>query len=287
MGIVKLLLFIGVLLQAASTNGQQQIMYGNNAAAGRYQQVGDARIYYEVYGKGAPIVLLHGGLFGYISEYEQVIPRLAQTNQVIAIASRGHGKSEIGTSPFSYQLLAQDAYQIIKSLTKDSVIVIGFSTGGQTAYMLAARHPQVVKKVISIGASPLAAPTENKLKKSGEEEKLTGKSLEKDAPEFVKERKALMPEPARWNEFVEKLTTMWENPDYLTKEQVKEIQAPVLIVAGDQDPYVSVERNIQLYRLLPKANLSLIPACEHIVLYCNFEAVWESIIPFIDLRKIH
>ncbi len=285
----KLLVIVALefLVLCSAADGQNKIEYGNNSKAGHYLNVGDARIYYEVYGQGAPIVLLHGGLFGYISEYEHLIPKLAKTNQVIAIATRGHGRSEIGTKPFSYQLLAEDAYQVIKSLTKDSVIVIGFSTGGNTAYMLTDQHPETVKKLISIGASPQATPPNNKEKSDqAKEEKLTGITLEKEAPDFVKERKALMPEPGRWNEFVDKITTMWESSEFLTDDQIRGIKSPVLIIAGDKDPHVNAERVIQLYRLLPESSLSIIPDCGHVVLYCNFAAAWASIAPFIHVQQV-
>ena len=77
----------------------QSLPYGNNPQAGHYLDVGDAKIYYEVYGSGKPVVLLHGGVYGYIDEFEPFIKRLSETRQVICIATRGHGKSEAMTGP--------------------------------------------------------------------------------------------------------------------------------------------------------------------------------------------
>src|SRR5437868_3365635 len=74
----------------------QSIPYGNNPETGKYLTVGDTKIYYEVYGKGEPLLLLHGGVYGYIDEFEYLIPKLAEKFQVIAVATRGHGKSYIG-----------------------------------------------------------------------------------------------------------------------------------------------------------------------------------------------
>src|SRR6188472_4466790 len=74
-----------------------QTPYGNNPSAGKYYKLKDGtKIYYEVYGKGKPFVLLHGGVYGYIDEFEPFIGKLAEHYQVICIATRGHGKSEIG-----------------------------------------------------------------------------------------------------------------------------------------------------------------------------------------------
>jgi hypothetical protein len=96
------------LLHSPRVQGQgvsERISYGDNPVAGHYLRVDDAKIYYETYGTaGTPLVLLHGGLYGYIDEFGGLIAELSKHRRVIAIASRGHGKSEIGTKPFSYVL---------------------------------------------------------------------------------------------------------------------------------------------------------------------------------------
>ncbi|GAB4035798.1 alpha/beta fold hydrolase [Spirosoma jeollabukense] len=257
---------------------QPKIPYGNNSQAGHYHNVGDARLYYEIYGKGKPIVLLHGGLFGYIDEYEFLIPKLAQTHQVIAIGTRGHAKSEIGTKPFSYAQLADDAYAVIRSLTKDSVLVLGFSDGGITGYNLTAKHPELVRKLIAVG-SP-RRPSDRTLS-TEEEGKMTTERLDKIAPDFVKSRKQLMPEPARWPELLDKLDQMWNQPTFISDKELHQIKCPVLVMAGDQDPYFKTEKITETFRLLQHGQLSLIPNCGHVVLYCNFPAAWEAILPFV------
>ncbi|GAB4017379.1 alpha/beta fold hydrolase [Spirosoma migulaei] len=267
-----------LLLLAHLVNAQTTIPYGNNPQAGHYYNVGDAKIYYEIYGKGKPIVLLHGGLFGYIDEYEFLIPKLAQTHQVIALGTRGHGKSEIGTKSFSYQQLADDAYAVIRSITKDSVLVIGFSDGGITGYNLTATHPELVRKLVAIG-SP-RRPTDRVL--SNEEEgKMTAERLDKLAPDFVKARKAMMPEPNRWNEFLDKLDPLWNQPTFISNEALHQVNCPVLVMAGDKDPYFKTEKVVETARLFQHGTLAIIPGCGHVVLYCNFPAVWEAIVPFI------
>jgi pimeloyl-ACP methyl ester carboxylesterase len=89
-------LFMIALAGCAAQFIYGQIPFGNNPATGGYFNTGDAKIYYEVYGSGKPVVLLHGGIYGYIDEFEKLIPVLSQRYQVIAIATRGHGRSELG-----------------------------------------------------------------------------------------------------------------------------------------------------------------------------------------------
>jgi pimeloyl-ACP methyl ester carboxylesterase len=115
-------------------------------------QANDAKIYYEVYGKGQPIVLLHGGLFGSTVEMTDFIDSLKQDFQVIAISTRGHGKSAMGTKPLTLEQRANDAMAVINAVTKDSVMVLGFSDGGYTAYQLGAMFPNRIKKMVVMGA---------------------------------------------------------------------------------------------------------------------------------------
>src|SRR5687768_14848472 len=82
---------------------ENAIPYGANPNAGKYANVGDAKIYYEVYGKGQPLVVLHGGIMGSTKEMYQFIDSLSQYYQVIAVSTRGHGKSEIGSDSPTYE----------------------------------------------------------------------------------------------------------------------------------------------------------------------------------------
>jgi pimeloyl-ACP methyl ester carboxylesterase len=108
--LLKMMLGVSAVCAAMliSTRVQAQdktdaIAYGANAAAGHYLSVDDAKIYYEIYGSGGtPLVLLHGGLYGYIEEFGELIGEMSKNRRVIAIATRGHGRSELGTNPFSY-----------------------------------------------------------------------------------------------------------------------------------------------------------------------------------------
>jgi pimeloyl-ACP methyl ester carboxylesterase len=114
-----LFLFLPFIFQQSANS--QLVPYGDNSKAGKYITVSDAKLYYEVYGSGQPLLLLHGDTFGYISEFDQYIPLLAKQFKVIVPALRGHGKSDIGKKKFSYQLFAEDAAAILKQERANSV----------------------------------------------------------------------------------------------------------------------------------------------------------------------
>ncbi len=285
---VVAVLVMNVLVLAASLAcGQEQsakVAYGANPAAGHYLQVRDAKLYYEVYGSGGtPLVLLHGGLYGYIEEFGDLIQELSKHHRVIAIATRGHGKSELGSQPFSYALFAEDAYTIIRHETTEKVDVLGFSDGAISSYTLTAAHPELVRRLVAIGG-PRAladwtpkAQAELKASRPGD--------VERDAPQFVAERKKLMPAPEKWDEFIERLTRMWLGPVYVTDEQIRSIKSPVLLIAGDHDPYNQTEKFVEIYRLLANGELAIIPGCGHVVLDCKGPFTIEAVEDFLGSAR--
>lgn len=259
---------------AKALQSPQSIAYGNNPAAGNYFNVGDAKLYYEIYGKGKPIVLLHGGVYGYIDEFEPFIKKLSDNYQVICIATRGHGKSEIGVAPISYNQRAEDAYKVIRHITSDSVMVLGFSDGGFSALKLAALHPELVSKLIAIGVSDY--PLNNHKNKFS----YTPESLMKSDSAFFAARIALMPEPQRWRENLAMMTKMY-NEDSMSAETFGKILCPTLVMTGDRDDYNRTEDVLKCAGSIQHAQFSVIPGCHHVVFFCNFPAVWEAIRPFL------
>lgn len=269
-----IIVWLTTLFLSFSSLQGQPIPYGNNSNAGNYFNVGDAKLYYEVYGQGKPFVLLHGGVYGYIDEFQPFIEILSKNYQVICIATRGHGKSEAGKADFSFQQRAEDAYKLIRNITKDSVIVLGFSDGGYSAFRLAAIHPELVKKLIVIGAADYATNTKR------QKFNYTPEGLMKYDSAFFKSRLALMPEPERWKEILTKLSKMY-NEDPTSTETFRKIKCPTLVIGGDRDDYMAPEAMVSCAKAIPNSQLSIIPGCSHVVFFCNFPAVREAIGPFL------
>lgn len=258
----------------------QRVPFGNNMSSGHSLQVGDAKIYYEIYGHGEPIVLLHGGLFGYIDEFGGIISDLSRNQRVIAIATRGHGKSELGTQPLSYRLFAEDFAAIIRNVTTRQVNVLGFSDGAIAGYHLAAAHPERVKKLIAVGG-PLGFYGFTDSGVNDLDQYDTPEKLEKFAPGFVSNRKKLMPDPTVWNQFLKKLASMWKQREYISRQKVQSIRCPVLIAGGDRDEYVKTEHLVEIYRMLPKGQLAIVPNCPHTVFNSKPKLMLELIQEFL------
>jgi pimeloyl-ACP methyl ester carboxylesterase len=247
----KIILTITIIFLSLKSFSQG-VPYGNNPAAGHYIDIDGTKIYYEIYGTRKPLVMLHGGVYGYIDEFAPFIPKLAENLQVICIATRGHGKSEMGKDPFTYKQRADDAYKVIRTITKDSVIVIGFSDGGMSGLKLAALYPELVKKLIVMGVGDRP--------KDRQHEKLnyTPEKLMKSDSAFFASRLKLMAEPDRWGECLSKLNDMYNN-DYMSKETLEKIKCPVLLMNGDQDGYSTIDEFIQCSKYIHNTQVAVIP----------------------------
>jgi pimeloyl-ACP methyl ester carboxylesterase len=268
-----------ITLLAATLFAQQRVPYGDNAKTGKYVTSGDAKIYYEVYGDGPPLLLLHGGYYGYISEFEMYFPDLIKNFKVIAVATRGHGRSEIGHEKMSYQLFAKDAVAVLKQEKLSNVLVMGFSDGAITGLVLAAEYPSYVKKLVSMGGginTGMYRP--NSLH---EVWAMDGKQEEQNAPDFLKERKRIMPEPNRYAEWVDRLKEVWLTPVWVAEDKVAAIQCPVLIVGGDRDDYARTESFVENYKMIKNSRLLILPNSGHVSLILQLPLLNDFIIPFL------
>jgi pimeloyl-ACP methyl ester carboxylesterase len=273
---------VAIALFSLPANAQEKpVPYGANDTAGHFLQMADARIYYESYGTGGiPLVLLHGGLYGYIDEFGDLIQEISRHRRVIAIATRGHGRSEIGTEAFSYELFARDAAAVIRHETKDKVDVVGFSDGAITSYLLAGEQPSLVRRLVAIGGP---RGQRDWTEKAIEESRTSQPSdVEKNDPGFVAGRKKLMPAPERWEEFVTRVTRLEDGVVKVTDQQIRAIQAPTLLVAGDRDPYNQTAKMVEIFHLLPQGELALIPGCGHVVLDCKPRLTIDAVEGFLD-----
>jgi pimeloyl-ACP methyl ester carboxylesterase len=257
----------------SSPSPANAIPYGANEKNGRYVTSGDAKIYYEVYGTGKPLVILHGGIVGSTYEMREFIDSLSKRFQVIAVSTRGHGKSSIGSANPTYSQKAEDVNAVIKAVTKDSVIVLGFSDGAYTGYFLAALNPEKVKKVIAIGAGVWNRGFRNF--NNSRQALFSMDSL------YFKQQLSLMPEPKKWDEWLEK-GNKYYNALNIGKETFGAIKCPVLVMAGESDENAPLKTVIAAYEMIPNAQLSIIPGAPHPVFMANFPAIWESMKPFLD-----
>jgi pimeloyl-ACP methyl ester carboxylesterase len=238
----------------AGPSPANETQYGNKPEAGHYVNAGDARIYYEVYGKGKPVFILHGGIFGSTYEMFQIIDSLSKKYPVIAVSTRGHGKSTLGTQPITYEQKANDVMAVINAVTKDSVTILGFSDGGYAGYKIASMHPERVKKLIAIGATELYPGLRNFTFDVKQ-----GVSLDSV---YWKQQLALMPEPQRLQEMFTLLGNMY-NQLTLGREFFQTIQCPVLIMAGDMDAGNPPTRVISTAEMIPRHQTGIIPNCAH------------------------
>ncbi len=246
-----------------------QISYGTNDEAGHYVQTPDAKLYYERYGEGGqPVVFLHGGEYGYIDEFAEVIRQVSKQRTVIAIATRGYGRSERGTRPLSHRQFAEDAALIIKDIFKpgEKVDVMGFSEGAITSYILASSHPELVRRLVAIGG-PLGAYGAS-IGDLESDEELTPELMQQQVPDLVARRKKQMTHPEQWDQLILDLNAMYDRMVYVKQAEVHAIQAPTLIMAGDKDE-TRLDHFVEIYKLLPNAQMAIIPGCGHVIFRCK------------------
>jgi pimeloyl-ACP methyl ester carboxylesterase len=201
-----------------------------NAPSKRGVPSGDVVIHTESYGEGDPVVVLHCG-FGLIEVMANQIRPLAGGRRVIAIDTRGHGRSTDGAGALTYEQMADDASSVLAALGIPRAQVVGWSDGATTALLLAIHHPEQVVSVIAI--SPNASPDALTAEAQAEVRTLgTEHPMIKSMGGLYK---LTSPSPDRFPAFVEKMVFMIRHEPHITAEQLGTIRAPTLIVGAEHD----------------------------------------------------
>ena len=243
-------LFLCLLLSKLTCVGQA-VPYGHNPAAGHYQSLRGIRLYYEVYGSGKPLLLLHGN-GGSIEAFKSTIPYFAQKYQVIAVDSRAHGNSVDPRDSLSFEMMADDFAALLTSLHLDSVNVIGWSDGGIDALALALRHPEKVRRLAATGANL-----------SPDSLALTPALWKQQQKAYRQNKGTTFTDPVQKNSWkVFRLDVLQPN---IPLARLRAIKAPSFIIAGDRD-IITLEHTLAIYRHLPRAWLWIVPNSGHATL---------------------
>lgn len=230
-------------------------------AEGRWTEVGDLRMYFEIFGEdneGPPLLLLHGGTSTIELSYARQIAFFSKHRRVLAVEQMGHGRTaDLPGRPFSYRQMADDTARLLRQLRWPAADVIGHSDGANVGLQLALRHPDRVRKVAVSGAT--SSPD---VMDAATVEWLRG--AEADAwPAEVREAYArLSPDGAEhWPVVLERMKKMWLEFEPFPPEDLARIEAPVLLIGGDGD--VPVEHVTEMFRAIPKARLLILPGTGH------------------------
>ena len=247
---LRCVLWLGALgLVALLAAAEPSTPYGNNPVAGHTAELNGIKLYYEIYGTGAPLVVLHGN-GGSIAALRYQIDFFRSHRQVIALDSRGHGRSEMGAGRLTYQQMAADVAALLTQLQAAPADVLGWSDGGIVALLLALHHPAVVRRITISGAnlSPEAlAPAD-----------LAG--MQADL-RHAKTMLATGDQSQPWSVVCQYLELMVTQP-HLTAADLAKITAPVLVLAGEHD-LIPAAHTRSIAAGLPHARLHIFIGAGH------------------------
>ena len=234
------------------------IQYGSNN--GKYIPINNTELYYEEYGKGTPLLMLHGGTVS-ISSFRNVIPDLSKQFRVIAVDTPGHGRSQQAPT-MTYPLMADYFSKFIDALRLDSVYVIGWSDGGIIAMLLAADRPEKIKRVIASGAQF----DQNGYTELGRQfiKNVNLETIEKEWGSWVANYKSNAYKTNDWKNFITDLIKMWSAEVYVPAEKVKRIKARFLTVLGDRD-IISITHGDEMHEAIKGSELLVLPNTSHSV----------------------
>lgn len=257
-----------------------------------YAPINDLRMYYEIYGEGRPLILLHGAYMT-IDTMGPILPGLAATRQVIAAEQQGHGHTADIDRPITYEQMADDTAALLAHLDIGEADVFGFSMGGGIALQLAIRHPGVVGKLVVASTSYTSDGMHQvavEMFPSITPELFAGSPIEEA---YLRNA----PNPDDFPQLVEKLKQLDTTEFAWPADDIRGIAAPTMILLGDSDG-IRLEHALELFKLLgggvmgdlqgmPTAQLAVLPGTAHFVppghgLLDRADWVLELSLPFLD-----
>ncbi len=272
---LKPILLIAMLCFAAFTCNGQQI----KPAESGYAPVNGIEVYYEVYGAGKPLVLLHGAFYTIELNWGQLIPELSKTRKIIAIEFQGHGHSPYSDRKLDIATLARDVEGVMNHLKIDRADVAGYSMGGSVAYQFAVQSPQRLSRLVIISST---YKTDGWLP-------IVSTAFKNFKPELFDNTPikaaydAAAPDKTKWTKFLAQMFDFAKVPFDSGDSNIARITAPVLIIAGDNDGTNKIEL-MNTYQLLgggvaadlqpmPKSHLAIVPSQSHVSLMMQTKTI--------------
>ena len=246
-----------------------------------YAPVNDLRIYYEIHGPTnpgqLPLVLLHGGGDTIETSFGHLLPALAPNRRIIAFEQQGCGRTaDIEDRPFSFEQSAGDTAALLKHLNIDRADLLGFSNGGTISLQVAMRYPQLVRRLIVITALMKRAWADPQFWESM-------KTARPDAmPRALREAyHKVAPQPENPESFFYKARNRMRDFEDVSDEAIHSINAPTLVVSSDRD-VMRLEGAVELFHLLPHAQLAILPGTEHMAIPSRTSVLMPMIERFLD-----
>ncbi len=218
-----------------------------------YAPVNGIKIWYAEFGKGEPVILLHGGLAN-SNYWGNQVPVLAKHYRVIVMDSRGHGRSTRNEQPFGYDLMASDVLGLMDYLKVKKAAIVGWSDGGIIGLDIAIHHPERLTKLFAFAAN--SDP-------SGVKDIAKSPVFTAYIARAEKEYEKLSPTPKDYQSFLDQIGKMWETQPHFTKEQLEGIKVPTWIVDADHDEAIKRENTLYMADTIPDAGLLIQPEVSH------------------------
>jgi len=271
----KAALLLVIFLQAALLSTGQTITPSESG----YAPVNGTKVYYEVYGKGEPIVLIHGAFYTIGLNWGAIIPDLSKTRKVIAIELQGHGHTPCSDRKLSINTLADDVKRVMDYLKIKQADIAGYSMGGSIAYQFAIQYPERLRKLVIISSTYKSSgwlPVVNSGFDNLKPEIFEGTPI-KTAYD------AVAPDTTKWKSFLSQMFAFAKDTFNCGDSNIARIKAPVLLISGDNDGLDKVEL-MKTYELLgggisadlspmPKSRLAIIPSQNHVSLMMQTGAI--------------
>lgn len=233
------------------------------------------KLYFESYGEGEPVILIHG-MMGSIESFFAQIPTLSEHYQIIALDNRGHGRSTDQNAPLSYSVMANDVVDLMKELNLEKCHIIGWGDGGNIGLEMAIQYPELVDKLILMGAnfSPKGLTPQC-------QQSIQASILGLEQPKALKFYQQKNPDPENALVVLNKMKNTVLFEPQLHHDDLADIKAKTLILNGEKEQFIKMEHTLEMNAHIPNSELKFIPDADHFAPIDKFEEVNQEILQFL------
>lgn len=250
---------------------------------GQHITVNNLHFYYEVYGTGRPLVMLHGGL-GSIGEFGRLPSLLGRQRQVIAIELHGHGRTSMPGHALSYKAMADDVAGVLCALGLDNADLLGFSLGGSIALRMAIQHPHLVRRLVLISTPAAQAALLPYFREGMVSLTAQAAGSMLDTPMYQQYR-SIAREIEGWPALVGQAGELLRQ-DYDWSRDIAALSTPLLCLLGDSD-MIPVSHIAETFGVLPNTHIVVLPHTTHFTILSHTGALDTAISAFLEQPDEH